>query len=147
MNLIARSLTSDVSSSLDDVAAASEAVSDRKELCAAATEWLRGVQSESPATGLSHVEKATAFAQAMTSADPQECVKALLDYHEQHGGGLRWFVRQGMRIELRSRPTIRTAAPYRFRLWSLCRLAAQCGVIGKMPTAIEEESVESDDDE
>jgi len=68
-----------------------------------------------------------------------------LQHHEVHGGGLRWFVLRDQQIEPRAPPG---AGPsrYRFRLWSLCRLAAQSGVLRSMPLALRED-VEADEDE
>jgi len=39
-------------------------------------------------------------------------------------------------------PPLTNASGYRFRLWSLCRLATQCGVIRDMPAGLREEDEE-----
>lgn len=147
MELIAKSLAKDSSSSLKEVAESPDAAQVCVELHAAALAWLNGAECEPSPAGVTHLEKATIFAHAITSADPQECLKALLHHHKQHGGGLLWFVLRDGQIETRSIPNNRTAARYRFRLWPLCRLASQCGVIRQMPRAFQNDTEESDDDE
>jgi len=76
---------------------------------------------------------------------------ALLHHHETFGGGLRWFVLRNEIIQPRT-PQGNGSSRYRFRLWSLCRIAAQCSVIRKMPPALmaeaeamDDEAVEADD--
>jgi hypothetical protein len=64
-----------------------------------------------------------------------KCLSSLIDYHERYGGGLRWFVLRNGRVEPRT-PSRIGSSGYRFRLWSLCRLATQCGVLHKMPAAL-----------
>jgi hypothetical protein len=76
---------------------------------------------------------------------PADCLRALLQYHEVHGGGLRWFVLRDGKIEPRTPPRA-VSSRYRFRLWSLCRLAVQCGVLKKMPEALLEDAEASTED-
>ncbi len=81
----------------------------------------------------------------LTSAEPIECLRALLQHHEDYGGGLRWFVLRNGRVEPQT-PWRGGSSRYRFRLWSLCRLASQCGVLPGMPRAlIAEDEAEEDD--
>lgn len=146
MTLIAESLKSEPPRLLRVVAVTPKAAAVCKELHEAALEWLRGVTNKPSSLGFIHRDKATAFAKKIQSADPNECLQTLLDHHEKDGGGLLWFVLRDGQIEPRTLPSNRTASPYRFRLWSLCRLAAQCGVIRQIPKGIREDAVESDDD-
>jgi hypothetical protein len=74
-----------------------------------------------------------------------DCIGALLRHHEFYGGGLRWFVLRNGRIEPRT-PVRIGSSRYRFRLWSLCRLATQCGVLRNMPPALRGDS-EAEQDE
>ena len=62
-----------------------------------------------------------------------------------YGGGLRWFVLRNDRVEPCT-PWRGGSSRYRFRLWSLCRLAAQCGVLRDMPIALREDA-EAEEDE
>lgn len=102
-----------------------------RELSDAAIEWLGSEWPECP-----HIDTAKRFADAVKSAQPSECLQNLLEYHQNFGGGLRWFVLSGDGfVELRSTLGSQSSR-YRFRLWSLCRLASQCGVIPKMPKAL-----------
>ncbi len=149
MNLIAESLKSDTTSatkSLNEVASSRKAATVCKELHQAALAWCHAVANEPPATGFVHRDKATEFARKIQSADPKECLKALLQHHKSNGGGLLWFVLCGGQIEPQSLPKNNVASSYRFRLWSLCRVAVQCGVIRIMPPGVREEFEESDDD-
>jgi hypothetical protein len=43
-------------------------------------------------------------------------------------------------------PPMTDVSGYGFRLWSLCRLATQCGVIRDMPAGIRGEDEELDED-
>ena len=82
-----------------------------------------------------HIDAADRFALAIPEARPIDILRALLGHHARYGGGLRWFVLRDDQIELGT-PWRGGSSLYRFRLWSLCRLAAQCGVIRGMPIAL-----------
>ncbi len=140
MELVANALQNDIQLKLADVAALPAAISICNELMTAAQEWRKDAQLQ-----LRHIESAHRFASAMTSADPIECLRALLEHHELYGGGLRWFVLRNGVIEPRT-PWRGGSSRYRFRLWSLCRLATQCGVLADMPRALfaEDEAGEED---
>lgn len=140
MDLIAERLRRESQVPLADIAALPDAKPICEELMAAAHEWLKGAQMP---TG--HIEAAHRFANSITSARPSECLGALLQYHEVYGGGLRWFVLRGNQIEPRVPPRAGTSR-YRFRLWSLCRLATQVGVLRDMPEAVRED-VDPDEDD
>ena len=61
----------------------------------------------------------------------------IVSYHEVRGGGRRWF-RIDEKGLVRPASVLRDqgGSPYRFRLFSLARLALQCGVIPNMPKAL-----------
>lgn len=131
-----KSLGSKSQVSIAEAASSSSAGRVCDELYAAARDW--------PTEGdlsLRHIETAHRFANAIQSANPIECFTALLQHHEIYGGGLRWFVLRGGQVEPRL-PPLTNASGYRFRLWSLCRLATQCGVIRDMPAGLREEDEE-----
>lgn len=71
----------------------------------------------------------TRLAEAMQQArTPLEQLRALAGHHYEHGGGRRWFREQDRKIVPLVFDTGILASDYRFRLRSLGRLAAQCGV-------------------
>jgi len=112
-----------------------------KELMATAQAWRKGVEMP-----LRHIEAAHRFAGAITTDRPIECLRALLQHHEVYGGGLRWFVLRNGRVEPRT-PPANSASRYGFRLWSLCRLATQCGVLKTMPAALRNDPAYLDEEE
>jgi hypothetical protein len=136
MELIASSLGGNSQVSLAEVASSPSAKQVCEELFAAARDWPAAAD-----LSLRHVETVHRFANAIPSADPVECLAALLSHHEIYGGGLRWFVLRGGQVEPRL-PPLTNASGYRFRFWSLCRLATQCGVITDMPVGLREEAEE-----
>lgn len=94
--------------------------------------WLR----EPGRSMFRHDQVVTSLAEGMqNAARPLDQLRALARHHEQHGGGRRWFHEQsGVFIPLLAdagpllADTGIAASNYRFRLRSLSRLAAQCGV-------------------
>ncbi|MBL0156821.1 MAG: hypothetical protein IPP47_06915 [Bryobacterales bacterium] len=128
MELIAEALQKESSVPLEDLAALPTAKAICEELVAASREWLREAELQ-----VRHIETANRFANWIPGTDPFECLRAVIQYHEVYGGGLRWFVLREGRIEPRTVPR-GGSSRYRFRLWALCRLAAQCGAIRKMPS-------------
>jgi hypothetical protein len=71
----------------------------------------------------------TKLADAMRSAtSPVEQLLVLERHHREHGSGRLWFREQGGKIVPLVADTGIAASDYRFRLRSLSRLAAQCGV-------------------
>jgi hypothetical protein len=140
MDLLAKSLQKDSRVRLADAATHAQAAPICEELMASAQEWRQSARMQ-----LRHIETAHRFAGAIPSARPVECLGALLQHHETYGGGLRWFVLRNGWIEPRT-PWRGGSSRYRFRLWSLCRLAAQCGVLRDMPSALLGD-VEAEDDE
>ncbi len=140
MDLIATAFDTKSSVALKDVAAGYGAADVCNELRSASDAWLKA-----DAMQLRHVEQARRFASAITSRRPMECLRALLLHHEIHGGGLRWFVVRGGTVEARSRPQAGSSR-YRFRLRSLCRLGAQCGVLRGMPAALRGDDEAEEDD-
>jgi hypothetical protein len=76
-----------------------------------------------------HEHVVTRLAEAIRDAStPVEQLRALVAHHQEHGGGLRWFREQAGALVPLVADTGIPASEYRFRLRSLCRLAAQCGV-------------------
>jgi hypothetical protein len=65
-------------------------------------------------------------------------VRGLVEYHEARGGGRRWF-RLDEEGFVRPASSLRDqqGSPYRFRLFSLARLALQCRMIPRMPKALD----------
>jgi hypothetical protein len=63
-------------------------------------------------------------------------IRHLLHHHNDYGGGLRWMELHGDRIIPKVPTRFEGASYYRFRLWQVCRLAVQCGVIETMPVAL-----------
>jgi hypothetical protein len=141
MDLVAKALGSKSRVAVDDVASLAPASSVCKELKTAAIAWQSRADMQ-----LRHIESAHRFAAAVPSARPNECLRKLLQYHELYGGGARWFVLRGDHVEPRMRPG-NGASGYGFRLYSLCRLATQCGVIRRMPAALrdDEEAIEAEE--
>jgi len=130
MDLVAEELSKDSRVALADIAALPVTKRVCAELAAAAREWTKRAEMQ-----LRHIDTAHRFASSFPSAQPMKCLASLLDYHERYGGGLRWFVLRNGRVEPRT-PSRTGSSGYRFRLWSLCRLAAQCGVLHDMPAAL-----------
>lgn len=94
-----------------------------------------------------HEQVATRLAEAMRdSATPLEQLQALARHHHDYGGGRRWFrVQAGKAVPLVADTGI-AASDYRFRLRSLCLLAAQCGV-ANMNAALDTVTQYDPDDE
>ena len=138
MDFVASSLQNESSVTLARVAALPKAAGICDELLAAAQDWLENAKIQ-----LRHIRAADDFARKfpIQGASPIECLRALLQHHESCGGGLRWFVLRNGLIEPRTPPRVGSSR-YRFRLWSLCRLATQCGVLPKMPRAFDAAEVD-----
>jgi len=139
MDLIAQVLRDKPDVALKDVAQHPTAVGVCQELKAAALAW-----AKAPDIALRHIQAARRFAEAMTTDQPLDCFHNLLRHHETYGGGLRWFVLRHDRVEART-PPVSAASRYSFRLWSLCRLATQCGVLTSMPKALQDDGADLDD--
>ena len=76
-----------------------------------------------------HQQVVTSLAQAVRDArTPIERLRALARHHHDHGGGRRWFQERSGTMVKMAKDTGIAASDYRFRLRSLSRLAAQCGV-------------------
>jgi hypothetical protein len=133
MDFMADRLGNNPSVSLTEIAKHPEAKLVCKELFKAASAW-KGCTKHANSQ-FRHVESGYRFASVIQTDLPIDCLAALLHHHEFYGGGLRWFVLRNGKIEPRT-PQGNDSSRYRFRLWPLCRLAAQCGVIRKMPSAL-----------
>lgn len=89
----------------------------------------------------------TQLAEAMKSAKtPADQIRVLTKHHHEHGGGRRWFGEESGKLVPHVKDTAIAASDYRFRLRSLCVLAAQCGV-AKMDNALNAIAQEADDEE
>ena len=76
-----------------------------------------------------HDHLVTRLAEVMRdTASPLDQLRALARHHHEHGGGRRWFREQAGKVVPLVADTGIAASDYRFRLRSLGRLAAQCGV-------------------
>jgi hypothetical protein len=81
------------------------------------------------------------------NTSPSNRLEILLQHHLSRGGGRRWFRLEGRNV-LPDAPTSGdSATPYRFRLWSLGRIAWQAGVVEGMPRAFAQEKEERGDEE
>ena len=131
MEFIADSLQNRPRVPLVDIANQARAATVHKELVGAAVAWKKVSVYEE----IRHIESAHLFADRMHASGPIGTLRALLRYHEEFGGGLLWFVLRDGQVETRT-PSRGPSSRYRFRLWSLCRLATQCGVLRSMPKVI-----------
>lgn len=76
-----------------------------------------------------HDQIVTQFAEAMHHAmSLKEQIRALTKHHDDCGGGRQWFREQAGKLVPLVADTDIAASNYRFRLRSICLLAAQCGV-------------------
>lgn len=91
----------------------------------------------------------TRLAETMRDAvTPQSQLRALVRHHQEYGGGRRWLQEKDGKLFPLAKDTGIAASDYRFRLRSLCRLAAQCGVANmSRPLGILASEGAKDDDE
>lgn len=76
-----------------------------------------------------HNQTVTRLAETMFDVNtPKEQIQALTKYHQENGGGRRWFREQAGKLMPLVADTGIATSDYRFRLRSICLLAAQCGV-------------------
>ncbi len=141
MDFVASELRKENSVAISHVAKIPEAAELCVELVQAAQGWPKAADLR-----IRHLETADRFAEKFKKDQPEACLRALLQHHELNGGGLRWFVLRNNRIELSMPPRSGTSR-YRFRLWPLCRLATQCGVLNAMPSALLDDDVTTTDEE
>jgi hypothetical protein len=116
-------------------------------LCKAGDAWL----NEPGRSAFRHEQAVTCLAQSMHDAGetPAGRLRALISHHHGHGGGRRWFCVQNGKVVLLVSDKGITATNYRFRLRSLSRLAAQCGVanMNRVLGILEEQSSDEEEDE
>ncbi len=141
MDLVAKVLGGSPDVALADIARHPRVKPVCRELFDAAQAWEK---TDSP--DIRHVGSASRLAGAMRDPAPVKCLGALIEHHQICGGGLRWFSLLDGRVEARSLQGSRNSSRYGFRLWSLCRLAVQCGVVGRMPRALLDDA-RADDEE
>lgn len=110
------------------------------ELFEAARAWPRDTK-----ISLRFLDSIHQFADSFCDKAPAAVLRSLLEHHQQFGGGRRWFVLNGDSVEPCSAFSSQSFR-YRFRLWQLCRLAVQCGLIEDMPGSLKTE-VDYDDTE
>jgi hypothetical protein len=139
MDMVAQALGTKAAISITQVSRHPDANRICAELFAAAKDWPRASHLQ-----MRHIESVDQFADLFTDAAPSKCIADLVDHHMRKGGGLHWFGLHAGQIEAGS-PANTGSSRYRFRFWSLCRLAAQCGVIQSMPVGLVDlDSVEED---
>jgi hypothetical protein len=91
----------------------------------ASNAWLR----EQARSAFPHESVATQLANTMQGASTTiGRIRALTKHHTESGGGRRWFREQAGSLVPLVADTGIAASDYRFRLRSICLLAAQCGV-------------------
>lgn len=142
MDAISMSLRKKPSIGISELARRSEIRKHCQQLIAASKAWA----TRKKGVSVRHLDTADKFAARFPGAATRESLIALLGHHEQHGGGLRWFVLRNDEVVARTNPQ-GNSSRYRFRLWPLCRLATQCGVIRSMPSALARDGPEDADDE
>ena len=118
------------------------------QLAAASGVWLTTPDQSAFPNRMSVTELADAMKQAKT---PSDQIRALIKHHHKHGGGRNWFREQGGKLVPLVADTGIATSDYRFRLRSLCLLAAQCDV-ANMNSALnamaqEEHDAEEENDE
>ena len=121
-----------------DIASQPGVVEQCARLYEAARIWLQTAPRE-----VRHIDSAYQFAETFTSSRPSECLLKLVQHHERFGGGQRWFIEHDGVIEQRI-PPHGVSSRYRFRLWPLCRLGVQCGVLRTMPQGLIDEIEDGD---
>ena len=81
-------------------------------------------------------ELSNKLAEVLSEDSRENRLRNLFQFHSEHGAGLRWMYIDNNNILPLLPTNSRGASPYRYRLWQLCRLAVQCGVINTMPDAL-----------
>jgi hypothetical protein len=103
-----------------------------------ATSWLRARRTNDAfPLPLGQVDSLAARLTARDRQRRTDQISALVEHHMIDGGGLRWMALQSDHLVPTAPTRFLDASPYRFRLWQLCRLATQCGVIKRMPEAFD----------
>jgi hypothetical protein len=105
------------------------------ELVVASKAWLSGKSAFRPEWVVAHQLAALATSRARNF---DKLVGGLVQYHEARGGGRRWFrLDEDGLVRPASSLRDQEGSPYRFRLFSLARLALQCRLIPRMPKALD----------
>lgn len=133
MDAIWRELSEEPQRTVKQVA--TRVASSLEQLLTASTSWRKSLKPHIAGQGVVH-SLANGICHARSD---QERVVALVNHHERFGGGLSWFKFSGNGTQLvRFAPVRPTGtARYRFRLYALCRMALQCGVIDQIPSALD----------
>ncbi len=118
-----------------DLAADDDVREALAELVVAAKAWLSGKSAFRPEWVLANELAALAMSRARNF---NKLVRGLVEYHEVRGGGRRWFrLDEDGLVRPASLLRDQEGSPYRFRLFSLARLALQCRLIPRMPKALD----------
>jgi hypothetical protein len=125
-----------------DLARMSDVKDAARELISASKEWLAAKTESRSEWGIADELATLVNSQAR---DLNRLVTRLIEYHELRGGGRRWFRLDDKRL-VRPVSSLRDqeGSPYRFRLFSLARLAVQCKVITKIPPALDFRDVDEE---
>jgi hypothetical protein len=108
-------------------------------LAPAADAWRASRRS----AGVPHFPTVEAFARELRGATTADGgLRCLVAHHEGHGGGRRWFRLDRGALVRDAGLSGQDSSYYRFRLWPLCRLAVQLGVISTMPRALSQDASE-----
>ncbi len=131
MTTMAELLNGEVMVTLKEIAAGPGVAPQARKLQQAAHRFLKKqaqVQLEYAAPGVH-------LATALERQPPVGVLRALVAHHLRSGSGIRWFTMHGDAIAPVPRPP--SGFRYRFRLFALCRIAVQCGVITELPAALD----------
>jgi len=118
-----------------DLAASQDVRVPLAELIVASRAWLSGKSAFRPEWVVANELAALATSRGRSF---DKLVRGLVEFHEARGGGRRWF-RLDEEGLVRPASSLRDqeGSPYRFRLFSLARLALQCKLIPRMPKALD----------
>lgn len=106
-----------------------------RELVVASKAWLSGKSAFRPEWVVANELAALATSR---SRKFDKLVHGLVEYHEARGGGRLWFrLDEDGLVRPASSLRDQEGSPYRFRLFSLARLALQCKLIPRMPKALD----------
>ena len=129
---------------IQKLARATDVSESFRQLQAASTAWLKMPNRHT----FPHHQVVTDLAEGMrrTTSSAQQ-IQALTKHHHEHGGGRRWFREQAGTLVPLVADTGIAASDYRFRLRSICLLAAQCGIanMNSALTALTQHDVDDDD--
>jgi hypothetical protein len=141
MDRVAEKLSGSSSVSILEIQTDRECKQRMAKLVSASQQWISLTELQ-----LKHAERAARLSTAILTVKPPDRFRALIQHHQSHGGGLRWFTLQGDKVVPNALPSGITSR-YGFRLWALSRIAVQCGVSKRMPKGLVQEASDLDDEE